>query len=325
MVILCSALNIAFPLPGHTFWQQHLEMLLFSLFSFAAASVVVEANSFPVLQACANNATVSTVSGKSKCVAYDLLVTATSNNYKLLLPEPTNQIAATEIWVEMLQINSTSFARAIGGQNNITGTYNIYGQLCLPSNPETAEKVQTIQFLTHGDTLDSTYWDIAPGYSYIDAAVEAGYATFSYDRIGVGKSEHPDPMQVVQGPLQVEIAHALVTRIRNSQMGQHAFKNVVGVGHSAGTTVTQAVTTKYPKDFDAVILTGSSTSGSFVGTASASFDFTIANTDASGKFSSLSNGYLVQPLPQTIQFPYYRFPNFDPKSESSAGLSTLPF
>ncbi len=245
------------------------------------------------------------------------MVAATSNNFKLLFSEPANQTAATESVVELLQVNSSSFARANGGQNVINGNYSIYTQLCFPSDSEAAKKVQTIQFLTHGDTLDSTYWDIAPGYSYIDAAVEAGYATFSYDRIGVGKSEHPDPIQIVQGPLQVEIAHALVTLIRNAHIGTHPYKKVVGVGHSAGSTVTQGVTTKYPQDFDAVILTGTSISPSYVFAALASFDLTIANTDASGRFADLSNGYLIQPLTQSIQFPYYRFPNFNPKSRSS--------
>jgi len=65
-----------------------------------------------------------------------------------------------------------------------------------------------------------------------------------------------------------------------------------------------------------VILTGTSTSASFVTTALASFDLTIANLDASRKFHGLPNGYLIQPIPQAIQFPYFRFPNFDPRSES---------
>ena len=290
--------------------------MLLSIILLAVVAVAVQSTGLPLKKAESNsvNATTSTTSGKSKCVAYHLAVPATSNNYKLLFLEPANQTAATEIVVELLQINSSFFARANGGQTTITGNYSIYGQLCLPSDTKAA-KVETIQFLTHGDTLDSTYWDIAPGYSYIDAAIAAGYATFSYDRIGVGKSEHPDPIQVVQGPLQVEIAHSLVTLLRNGQVGLHSFKNVIGVGHSAGSTVTQGVTTKYPKDFDAIILTGTSISASYVTTALASFDLTIASTDTSGKFADLPNGYLVQPLQQAIQFPYYRFPNFDPKSE----------
>ena len=260
------------------------------------------------------NVTVSTVSGNSKCVAYNLNVAATSNNYNLLFNASSSQIEATENLVELLQANSSTFAKVNGGQRTIAANYGIYGQLCLPSDTKDAG-IETLQFLTHGDTLDSTYWDIAPGHSYIDAAVAAGYATFSYDRIGVGKSEHPDPIQVVQGPLQVEIVHSLVTLLRNGQVGPHSFKNYIGVGHSAGSTVTQGVTTKYPKDFDAIILTGTSISVSYVTTALASFDLTIANTDSSGKFADFPDGYLVQPLRQSIQFPYYRFPNFDPKSK----------
>ena len=295
--------------------------MLLPIVFFAVATVAVSGSEFSQKKTNLGpaNATVSTVSGNSKCTAYHLAVVATSSNYKLLFPEPANQTAATEVVVELLQTNSSSFDRANGGQSAITGNYSIYGQLCLPSGSKAAE-IETVQLLTHGDTLDSTYWDIAPGYSYIDAAVAAGYATFSYDRIGVGKSEHPDPIQVVQGPLQVEIAHSLVTLLRNSQVGLYSFKNVVGVGHSAGSTVTQGVTTKYPQDFDAIILTGTSISVNYVTSTLASFDLTIANTDASGKFADLPNGYLVQPLQQSIQFPYYRFPNFEPRSKCLKNL-----
>lgn len=287
-----------------------------SLGSIFATNVVD--SSFPAF-ASGKNA-ITAVSGQTKCCSLDLKVDVVSNNVKILLDEPANQTVVTQTLIDLLQANSTLFTRANGGISTIKSIYNIHGTLCIPSGSHAVKHTQTIQFLTHGDTLDSTYWDIAPGYSYVDAAVAAGYATFTYDRIGIGKSEHPDPLQVVQGPLQVEIAHGLVTLIRNRQIGPYSFKNIVGVGHSAGSTVTQGVTTKYPLDFDAVILTGTSIDPSFVNTALASFDLTIANTDTSQRFSSLRNGYLVQPLSQSIQFPYFRFPNFDPKSESPRPL-----
>ncbi|KAL8907501.1 MAG: hypothetical protein Q9207_001368 [Kuettlingeria erythrocarpa] len=255
----------------------------------------------------------TTASGESVCFTQDLKVGVTSDNIRLFLAPPVNQTVVTQTLVELLQFNSDLASRANGGRNTIQDSYNIYVQLCISSDAQVARNTRTVQSLTHGDTLDHTYWDIAPGYSYIDAAVAAGYATLSYDRIGVGKSQHPDPLQVVQAPLQVEIAHGLVAMLRNAQIVQHAFKKVVGVGHSAGSTVTQGVTTKYPKDFDAIILTGTSTSPAYVTTALASFDLTIANLDASGKFDGLPNGYLVQPNQQSIQFPYFRFPNFDPR------------
>ena len=279
-------------------------------------AAAINAASFPNSTANSTaSANTSVTTGTSRCITENVHVSVTSTNIKLLLAEPANQTVATETFQELLQANSNLSVRLNDGPNTISGNFSIYGKLCFPLDHKAASEVQTVQLLTHGDTLDSTYWAIAPGYSYIDAAVAAGYATFSYDRIGVGRSEHPDPNQVVQGPIQVEIAHALVTLLRDSKIGPISFRKVVGVGHSAGSTVTNGVTTKYPKDFDAVILTGTSTSAAYVNTALASFDLTIANTDPSRKFAGLSNGYLVQPLQQSIQFPYYRWPNFDPKSK----------
>ncbi|KAL6717766.1 hypothetical protein ACLMJK_003851 [Lecanora helva] len=276
-------------------------------FAVACATTVAGAV-LPIL----SNVT-STLSGKAKCFSQDLNVDVVSNNLKILLDPPANQTVVTETLVELLQNGSTLFSRVNGGQNIIKKTYRIYGKLCVPQDASTTNPPQIIQFLTHGDTFDSTYWDLSPGYSYIDLVISQGQATFSYDRIGVGRSQHPDPLQEVQAPLQVEIAHALVTLIRKAQVGPYSFNIVVGVGHGAGSTINPGVTTKYPRDFDSVILTGTSVSTSFVNTTIASSDLTIANTDSSGRFAGLPNGYLVQPLPQSIQFPYLRWPNFDPK------------
>lgn len=251
----------------------------------------------------------------SRCITEDIKVTVTSTNLKINYSEPQTQMAITELTVEMLQVNSDQMKRLVGGPNLVTGNYRIHSSLCVPIDPEAAKRVETVQFLTHGDTLSSSYWDIAPGYSYIDAATAAGYATFSYDRIGVGKSEHPDPIQVVQAPLSVEIAHVLVTMLRNGQIGQQRFTKLVGVGHSAGSTVTQGVTTKYPRDFDAIILTGTSTIPTYVPLSIAAFNFEIAN-QGSNIFRGLPNGYVTQANAIGIQFSFFRYPNFDPESES---------
>ena len=177
----------------HTCWSLPITILV-AIYAAGAASAVVPSS--------ASNA--QTISGNSKCLPQNLKVTVSSNNIKILLGAPANQTVVTETLVELLQNNSVLFSSVNGGQNTIKDTYSIYGQLCISPYASSARNTQTLQFLTHGDTLDSTYWDIAPGYSYIDTAVAAGYATFSYDRIGVGRSQHPDPLQVVQGPLQVD-------------------------------------------------------------------------------------------------------------------------
>lgn len=253
--------------------------------------------------------------GNSHCISGKINLTVTSQNFKINYAEPSNQFAVTEFIVELLQVNSTLAQRVIGNSRPITGTYGIYSSLCMPVDLEAARKVETVQFLTHGDTLSGSYWDIAPGYSYVDAVTTVGQAAFFYDRIGVGKSDHPDSIQVVQGPLQVEIAHALVELLRTNEIGGYkfSFSNFVGVGHSAGCTVTQGVTTKYPDDFDAIILTGITTIIDYVPLTIASSNFQIANR-ASKRFRGLSNGYITQANAIGVQYAYFRYPNFDPKS-----------
>ena len=261
-------------------------------------------------------AIVQSVGKQATCVTGYVNVDATATQTKLLFTGPANTMGTVETFIELQQANSTIYARTNGGPTNVTGSFNISSKLCVPNEAKLLKNLTTLQFLTHGATLDSNYWEIAEGYSYIDAAAARGYATFSYDRLGVGKSEHPDPIQIVQAPIQVEIAHRLITLLRSGTLGGHLFKNVVGVGHSAGSTYTQGISAKYPKDFDAIILQGTSIEVTYVGASVASFDVIMANTDPSGRFDGIGNGYSTQGVnsPQSIQFPYFRYPYFDPKS-----------
>ena len=274
----------------------------------AAASVYAAAPGF-------STSTIARSSGqKAECLVGLVSVSVTSNNTRLLFPEPEDQLAVTGAIVEYVQVNPPLPATIIGGPNVVSGDYSIFSKLCLSVNRRPVA-VQTLQFLTHGDTLSSSYWDIAPGYSQVDAAAEAGYATFSYDKIGVGKSDHPDPLQVVQAQLSVEIAHLLVQSLRQGRLGGQSFAKIVGVGHSAGSSITSAVSGKYPADFDAVVVSGTSTLVNYVATGVAAFSLEIASNDASRRFRGLPNAYLVQATSQSIELPYYRYPNFDPNGQ----------
>lgn len=251
------------------------------------------------------------VGKKAKCTTNYMNLAVSASNTKILLTAPATNMAATELFVELTQVNSNVTTEASGGSNVIAGTYSIYSKLCIPADPVLASKVQTLQILTHGGTLDNTYWEISPANSYVDAAAAAGYATFSYDRLGSGFSDHPDPVQVVQIPLQVELLHLLVEKFRAGQIGSKSFKSVVGVGHSLGAGITQAVVAKYPKDFDALILQGTSTYFAYAQTGVASTGMQIANTDPSGRFAKLADGYYsLAPVPQALQFAFYRYPHY---------------
>lgn len=254
--------------------------------------------------------------GKAVCHDGVVQIPVSATNSKILLSAPNNNVGVTEFYVDFSQVNSKLATSSIGGPALVTGAYRIYLKLCLPADPASAQKVTTVQLLTHGGTLDHTYWDIAPGYSYVDTATAAGYATLSYDRLGTGLSDHPDPVQIVQLPIQIEIAHLLTQKLRSGQIGGRSFAKIVGIGHSLGAALTQGVAAKYPNDFDALILQGTSTFFTYAFTGVASEAQQIANTDPSGRFKHLADGYHTPaPLPQTIQFAFYRYPGYDPKSK----------
>src|SRR5256885_6393086 len=72
-------------------------------------------------------------------------------------------------------------------------SYHLVGWLC--ADGRLANK--TVQLLLSGLTYDHNYWNWPQRpqrYSYVRVAVDAGYATFNIDRLGVGLSDHPvDP------------------------------------------------------------------------------------------------------------------------------------
>ncbi|KAI9665163.1 MAG: hypothetical protein M1831_002173 [Alyxoria varia] len=283
-------------------WQSPLLLVL----CFQALLLVSEVDGF------SDTANVLSTGKKAICVERVVHLALTANNTKILYSGPSSQAELTSIVVNMFGANPTIPESILGDPTLVSGNFGIFSKLCLPAS-STSAHIETVQLLTHGGSLSSMYWDLAPGYSYVDAAAEAGYATLSYDRIGAGRSEHPDPIQLVQAALQVEIAHALVEGLRTGKIGGRKFSKVVAIAHSSGSFLTVAQNQKYPQDLDAVVHSGLTLLPTYVAPAIASLNLQIANTDRSGRFDGLENGYVVQATPQSIQFPFYRYPNYDPR------------
>jgi hypothetical protein len=255
---------------------------------------------------------------KAICVTGIVDVPTIATNVEILYKGPANNYELTEFITNFVRRDTDTFATSIGGSQQISDTFSIYSKLCVPADTKNASRPTSVQFLSHGGTLDHTYWDFAPGYSYVDAAAEKGYATFSYDRLGTGKSTQPDPLQIVQIPLQVEIAHAIIENLKSGQIGGIAFGQVAGVGHSLGAALTQEVARLHPDDFDALILTGHSNFHQGSGTGFAAAAQQISNTVPDlPKLKGLPNGYFtLAPVEQALQFPFYYYPHFDQKSMS---------
>ena len=285
------------------------------------------ATSIPsVLQAFRGPTRKTSVGSEVTCIAGGLPISINSINTRILLAQPKNQFEATEIFQELLQANSTIVARTNGGNSTLIATYNISATFCYPSDATRAAQVKTVQLLTHGVGLDQTYWNIAPNYSYVSAAVEAGYAILNYDRLGVGASDHPDPIQAVQAFADVEILHGLAQLLRTGKPGlAPAVKRVVGVGHSYGSIVTEGVTAKYPADFDAVILTGFGPNLAALPSTILANDPAIAALNQPERFGALPYGYLVHNDAIAYQLPFFRYPNFSPDGKFPHQVPCAPY
>ena len=248
----------------------------------------------------------------ANCIVGNFPVEVTVNNTKLTLGEPKNQPEATQFLINILQGNPTPYMNSVmDGFQIIKGTYSIYGELCLPKHCV----AKTLQILSHGDTLSSNYWNISPNQSYVDYMTAAGYATLAYDRLGIGRSDHPDSIQVVQYPIHVEILHQIVQMFRKGGYKDvPSFDKYISVGHSAGSTATSDLTSKYPKDFDAVSLQGISAVQTYIGLTDAALLLSIGAIDErTGK--TLPNGYLTPAIAEGIQFSFYSYPNFPESSK----------
>ncbi|KAJ4180119.1 hypothetical protein NW755_011968 [Fusarium falciforme] len=169
-----------------------------------------------------------------------------------------------------------------------------------------------LQVLTHGGVLDHTYWDLAQGYSYVNAAASQGMATLNYDRLGIGLSEHPDPLLEVQGDAAIAVLHSLIGLVCAGPFGTQ-YAKVVGIGHSLGSKVTESIVSHHPGDFDAIALTGYAYQNSPKGGNANAPGYERAQDDP--RFSHLPDGYVMSRYPEGIHLVFFKYPNFDPASE----------
>jgi len=119
--------------------------------------------------------------------------------------------------------------------------YNVVGWLCVARDDR--QGARTVQLLVSGLTFDHTYWDTSyqpDTYSYVRAAARAGFTTFNFDRIGIGKSTRPLDTEVTIPSLNIKRALPLNQPVDvefTPAKGEIGF--VCGMGMLKGTIVVQ--------------------------------------------------------------------------------------
>jgi pimeloyl-ACP methyl ester carboxylesterase len=129
----------------------------------------------------------------------------------------------------------------------------IVGRLCVPTG------ATSVQLLLHGFTYGQYYWDLPfqpENYSYVAVANQAGYATLSIDRLGVGGSYHP-LSALVTLENEASAVHQVTRALRSGRLGGTLFTKVVLVGHSYGSLISFLTAGRY-QNVDALVATGAS-------------------------------------------------------------------
>lgn len=172
------------------------------------------------------------------------------------------------------------------------------------------------------------YWDVeveADKYSYVHAAVKAGYSILTYDRLGTGLSDKPDAYSIVQAPLQLEILRKLTIMARNGDLAEAAkshfaqhiilpnFTKFVHIGHSFGSTLTNALQARYPRLSDGAIQTAWLLSDHFGVFSQAAFGYQYARENDPNKFKDRGSGYIVTGTKNSFQQLFLAEDSLDPK------------
>ncbi|QIX00990.1 hypothetical protein AMS68_006507 [Peltaster fructicola] len=310
--VLLSLASVAIASPaGHWGWDMHSSLSSATATAPAPPAYTsgIAPNNAPS-SAGLKNATVGVSrGGKAVCVdGYISVFAQTTKNVKFDFAVPANISVVTDTFLKFVTSGSPFLKDINKGQQTVGGTYDIRATFCTPKDNL---KPTAVQLLTHGIGFDRSYWDFAAGYSYVDAAAAHGYASLFYDRLGVGQSAQADPIQVIQAPLEVEIAHTIATMLRNGSISNNKFNEIVGVGHSFGSIISSAVTGLYPSAFDAAILTGFSANSSAIGVFTTGNNFDIAAQNNPARFGKLNNAYLVGNSIISTQTGFFRLPEFD--------------
>ncbi|KAL3481696.1 hypothetical protein BJX99DRAFT_243412 [Aspergillus californicus] len=269
------------------------------------------------------------------CINLDLSIAVTANTSIYDIPQVNNNIDAVDFIWDIERWTAPTPEDRVTGVRTVDETFSISAQLCVPQN---SEKRGILQIATHGFGFEKRYWDSAvhpEKYSYVNAALNAGYSILTYDRLGVGESSKPDGYEIVQGAVEVEILKEITNLARSGDLGLFAssalfssqrhnttvgrqemkipsFDKIVLVGHSLGSGITLAVLAEYGDIADVAIATGLILEGKFgqVGQSSFGLEYAAANDK---KFHDRGSGYLVQGTRSSLQQIFFKKGFFEPE------------
>jgi len=128
--------------------------------------------------------------------------------------------------------------------------YSLVGELCAIDGFTN----KTLQVLVSGAGYGAVYWDFPyepDTYSYMRAALRAGYAVFNFDRLGMGRSDHPPGLA-----LDVDTQAYVLSQTIAALTAAEDYTAVVTLGHSFGSVIALSHALSNPEQVNGMVLTG---------------------------------------------------------------------
>ncbi|KAL4804684.1 Alpha/Beta hydrolase protein [Aspergillus unguis] len=290
-------------------------------------TIIVTSTAALGMQIGLSNAAPSPSSHHRACINLNLALPVKANNTIFDVPRVDNNIDSVDLVWDLQRWTAPDPADRVLGFHTVDETFQISAQLCIPQGSATgANASNVLQIATHGFGFDKKYWDSAlhpEKYSYVNAALNAGYSILTYDRLGVGKSDKPDAYKVVQGAVEVEILRAIALLARKGKFGRFitgrntvhvpTFDKIVLVGHSLGSALTIGTMASYGDIADGAVATGAILQGRFGRTGMSAFGLEHAASHDSVIFGDRGSGYLVQGTESAVQQVFFKKGHFNPE------------
>ncbi|KAF3765770.1 alpha/beta-hydrolase [Cryphonectria parasitica EP155] len=185
----------------------------------------------------------------------------------------------------------------------VGGNYTVAATLCGTGS--------TMLVVTHGIIESKLYFQPnlsnAEQYSFVDAALAAGYSVLNYDRIGVGSSSKVDAYSDAQFPVEVSVLNSLVTYARQTTGAD----KVVLVGHSYGAYISVQSAATLATSVDGLVLTGFSGTLEYFAAFGAGVGFRVASLQDPARWGALGTGYLTSSDLYAETFAYFASPYFE--------------
>ncbi|KJZ70389.1 hypothetical protein HIM_10233 [Hirsutella minnesotensis 3608] len=258
------------------------------------------------------------------CQNITVPLTISARNGVFNMETPKTEIQVTNFILDLTAQGQNYTAKVITGYKTITGKYKLATTYCEPDKGRSDK----LQILTHGIGFDRSYWDFPfnnYNYSYVNRAIDQGYSTLSWDRLGIGHSSHGDPIAEIQIFMEIAALKALTRWVKQGKLpgGKHKASKVVQVGHSFGSSIVLGLNNESPELSNAMILTGFGQVPNFVPEFALGGNF-VSVKEAKGLADKYVEGYLAGQSTVGLHTNVFAPGGFDPRILTAAAMSGQP-